>query len=307
MFREHRRLGDNAAPGADDIRDDRTPAHSVDVKADAGSQGLRAAVRETDRPCTLASPNRSSRSKQPIASTSSCKRLPHGAVTASRASMTRATFRARTPHEITFFAPCRRRRTALRLDGPEGLRAEHHETVHHARANGRRIGGEPHGASRVAAEDASSRVVLASLFGVVYAVGRIGARRDRRLHRGQPAARRLLSRALGFTIASDARFCERVRAPLVPHFLDVEMLDEQLGLPARDAAEEPLTALRHLTAESAASNCRTPGRRRVRRSVPAYWPSPLPGEPPLLGSAASTGPCDSPVYCGHRKTFRTAV
>ena len=44
------------------------------------------------------------------------------------------------------------------------------------------------------------------------------------------------SRALGFTVASEARFCERVRAPSVLLHLDVETLDEQLGFAVRNAA-----------------------------------------------------------------------
>ena len=141
-------------------------------------------------------------------------------------------------HEITFFAadpPTTHGTLTLRLDGPEGLRAEatHRETMHHARARGGRIGE----LTRLAvAEGVDSRGVLASLFGLVYAVGRIVHGVTDAFIEVNPRHVAFYSRALGFTVASEARFCERVRAPSVLLHLEVETLDEQLGFAVRNAA-----------------------------------------------------------------------
>ena len=134
-------------------------------------------------------------------------------------------------HEITFFVadPQAIRGTiTLRLDGPEGLRAEstHPERLQYARADGRRLGE----LTRLAiADGVGSRQVLASLFGLVYAVGRMVHGVTDVFIEVNPRHVTFYSRALGFAVAGDARFCERVCAPSVLLHLDVEILDEQLG------------------------------------------------------------------------------
>ncbi len=269
MFREHAAASVTTLLQAPtNIADHRTPAHSVDVKAISGARrGFEGLILNRGRQCKReagGSPETQDRKgfEPPFARPTAlhvgiaesleqveaanrliCKRYAwRGYSLEGFDDQSHISANAKSPHEITFFAavpPATHGTVTLRLDGPEGLRAEatHHETVHHARANGRRIGE----LTRLAvAEDASSRVVLASLFGVVYAVGRMVHGVTDAFIEVNPRHVAFYSRALGFTIASDARFCERVRAPSVLLHLDVEMLDEQLGFPARDAAEEPL-------------------------------------------------------------------
>jgi len=145
-------------------------------------------------------------------------------------------------HEITFFAaePHTTLGTiTLRLDGPEGLSAEatHGDTMQSARADGRRLGE----LTRLAVADGvESRVVLASLFGLVYAVGRMVHGVTDVFIEVNPRHVAFYSRALGFAVAGEERFCERVRAPSVLLHLDVEILDEQLGFKNLQAADEPL-------------------------------------------------------------------
>ena len=145
-------------------------------------------------------------------------------------------------HEITFFAaePQTTLGTiTLRLDGPDGLSAEatHGDTMQNARADGRRLGE----LTRLAvAEGVESRVVLASLFGLVYAVGRMVHGVTDVFIEVNPRHVAFYSRALGFAVAGEERFCERVRAPSVLLHLDVEVLDEQLGFKNLQAADEPL-------------------------------------------------------------------
>lgn len=145
--------------------------------------------------------------------------------------------------EITLFAADSRATLGtitLRLDGPEGLRAEttHGETVRRARAEGRRICE----LTRLAlAEDVDSRQVLASLFGLVYTVGRVNHGVTDVFIEVNPRHVGFYCRALGFSVAADARFCERVRAPSVLLHIDVEKLEERLGLVNTHPAEEALT------------------------------------------------------------------
>ena len=144
--------------------------------------------------------------------------------------------------EITFFAadqPATLGTITLRLDGPDGLRAEatHGESVQRARGEGHCIGE----LTRLAvAEDVDSRLVLASLFGLVYAVGRVMHGLTDVFIEVNPRHVAFYSRALGFAVAGEARFCERVRAPSVLIHVDVETLEERLGLANSRPAEEPM-------------------------------------------------------------------
>jgi hypothetical protein len=150
--------------------------------------------------------------------------------------------RERAKSEITFFAaapPTTLGTVALRLDGPEGLLAEatHRRAVQRARVDGRRIAE----LTRLAlAEGIDSQRVLASLFGIVYAVGRVIHGVTDVFIEVNPRHVAFYARALGFLVAGEARFCERVRAPSVLLHLAVETLEALLGLPASRPAEEPV-------------------------------------------------------------------
>ncbi len=147
-----------------------------------------------------------------------------------------------TRREITFFAADSTTTlgtVTLRLDGPEGLLAEatHRKVVQRARFAGRRIGE----LTRLAlAEGVDSQRVLASLFGIVYAVGRVIHGVTNVFIEVNPRHVAFYARALGFVVAGEARFCERVRAPSVLLHLAVETLEALLGLPASRAVEKPV-------------------------------------------------------------------
>ena len=125
----------------------------------------------------------------------------------------------------------------LRLDGPEGLRAEatHREAMRHVRTEGRRIGE----LTRLAvSEGVDSRGVLASLFGLVYAEGRLVYGVTDVFIEVNPRHVAFYSRALGFVVGGEARYCERVRAPSVLLHLQVETLEKRLGLVTAAGIEE---------------------------------------------------------------------
>ena len=149
---------------------------------------------------------------------------------------------APSTNNITFFAADDRTTQGtitLRLDGPEGLRAEatHRESLQQARRDGRCIGE----LTRLAlAEDVNSRLVLASLFGLVYAVGRWVHGVTDVFIEVNPRHVAFYARALGFAVVGETRFCERVRAPSVLLQADVDSLEDRLGLAAKHAAEEPM-------------------------------------------------------------------
>jgi len=150
--------------------------------------------------------------------------------------------RERAKTEITFFAadpPTTLGTVTLRLDRPEGLLAEatYREAVQRARVDGRRIGE----LTRLAlAEDVDSQRVLASLFGIVYSVGRVNHGVTDVFIEVNPRHVAFYARVLGFVVAAEARFCERVRAPSVLLHLAVETLEALLGLRASRPAEEPV-------------------------------------------------------------------
>jgi hypothetical protein len=144
--------------------------------------------------------------------------------------------------EITFFAADPETTLGtitLRLDGPDGLKADatHGESMTKARGGNRRLAE----LTRLAlAEGADSRTVLASLFGLVYAVGRLVHGVTDVFIEVNPRHVVFYARALGFVVIGETRFCERVGAPSVLLHLDVACLDESLGLGNTVAAEEPI-------------------------------------------------------------------
>jgi hypothetical protein len=126
----------------------------------------------------------------------------------------------------------------LRLDGPGGLRAEatHPEAVKRARADGRRIGE----LTRLAlAEHVDSLQVLASMFGLIYSIGRVVHGVTDVLIEVNPRHVAFYVRALGFVVAGEARFCDRVSAPSVLLHLTVETLESLLELGTTLRGEAP--------------------------------------------------------------------
>jgi hypothetical protein len=142
--------------------------------------------------------------------------------------------------EFTFFVADREGMLGtikLRLDGPEGLAVEktHVEAVQRARDDGRCIGE----LARLAiAEACDSRRVLASLFGLVYTVGRWVHGVTDVFIEVNPRHVVFYSRALGFAVVGEERFNEHVGTASVLLHLDVEILDEQLGFPNAKPADE---------------------------------------------------------------------
>lgn len=144
--------------------------------------------------------------------------------------------------EIALFAADARRTLGtitLRLDGPKGFRAEstHCETIQRARTEGRRICE----LTRLAlTEDVDSRQVLAALFALVYTVGRMIHGISDVFIEVNPRHVGFYCRALGFAVAAEARFCERVGAPSVLLHMDVEHLEGRLGITKAQPADEPV-------------------------------------------------------------------
>jgi len=117
----------------------------------------------------------------------------------------------------------------LRLDGPDGLRADatHGPVIGYARAKGRRLGE----LTRLAlAARVDSRRVLSSLFGLVYSVGRWEHQVADVFVEVNPRHVAFYVRALGFAVVGDAKFCERVCAPSILLYADVDSLEDTLGV-----------------------------------------------------------------------------
>jgi len=115
----------------------------------------------------------------------------------------------------------------LGLDGPRGLRADetHGDSVANARLEGRRVCE----LTRLAVDErADSRAVLASLFTLVYEVGRTIHGVTDVFVEVNPRHVAFYTRVLGFVVAAGERFCERVRAPSVLLHLEVGQLEERL-------------------------------------------------------------------------------
>jgi hypothetical protein len=143
-------------------------------------------------------------------------------------------------YRVTFFAMVNRRvvgTITLRLDGPAGLRADatHGDIIQYARAESRRLGE----LTRLAlAAHVDSRRVLSSLFGLVYSIGRWEHNVTDVFVEVNPRHVAFYVRALGFAIVGDAKFCERVGAPSILLYADVESLEERLGLGVPSWPEE---------------------------------------------------------------------
>lgn len=133
-------------------------------------------------------------------------------------------------HEITVIAStdCTTIGTiTLGLDGPRGLRADetHGDSVASARLGGRRVCE----LTRLAVDErADSRAVLASLFTLVYEVGRTIHGVTDVFVEVNPRHVAFYTRVLGFVVAAGERFCERVRAPSVLLHLEVDQLEQRL-------------------------------------------------------------------------------
>jgi len=134
-------------------------------------------------------------------------------------------------HNVTFFALDHGTvvgTITLRLDGPDGLRADatHGHVIGYARDKGRRLGE----LTRLAlAAHVDSRRVLSSLFGVVYSVGRWEHQVTDVFVEVNPRHVAFYVRALGFAAVGDAKFCERVCAPSILLYADVDSLEDRLG------------------------------------------------------------------------------
>lgn len=131
----------------------------------------------------------------------------------------------------------------LRLDGPNGLRADatHGDILEYARGDGRRLGE----LTRLAVADGvDSRLVLSSMFGLVFSIGHWVHKVTDVFIEVNPRHVAFYARALGFAIVGDARFCERVGAPSILLYADVGCLGERIGFAASAAADALEPAMR---------------------------------------------------------------
>ena len=114
----------------------------------------------------------------------------------------------------------------LGLDGPSGLLAEgtHRDAVHKQRAAGRNVCE----LTRLAvAERADSKSVLAALFSLAYAAGSVHGVTDLFIE-VNPRHVGFYTRVLGFVVAAGEKLCERVRAPSVLLWLEIDQLKIRL-------------------------------------------------------------------------------
>jgi len=125
----------------------------------------------------------------------------------------------------------------LGLDRPSGLLAEssYGEEIEAHRAAGRQVCE----VTRLAvAEDADSKRVLAALFSLTWAAASVNGVTDMFVE-VNPRHVVFYRRILGFTVAAEERFCERVRAPSVLLRVDMDDLEERLTrMNERVAAQE---------------------------------------------------------------------
>jgi hypothetical protein len=129
----------------------------------------------------------------------------------------------------------------LGLDGPCGLRAEaaYCDVIDQFRFAGCRVCE----LTRLAlAESADSKAVLASLFSLAHAVGRTMHDVTDVFIEINPRHVGFYSRVLGFAVAAGEKFCERVRAPSVLLQLELNALEQRLGLLEMAALMQPLVA-----------------------------------------------------------------
>lgn len=115
----------------------------------------------------------------------------------------------------------------LGFDGPRGLMIDegYPDEIRRARLEGRRVCE----LTRLAlAEQIDTKVVLSSLFGVAYALGRALHDVTDVFIEVNPRHVVFYRRVLGFVVAAGERFCERVNAPSVLLCLELNMLDNRL-------------------------------------------------------------------------------
>jgi hypothetical protein len=129
----------------------------------------------------------------------------------------------------------------LGLDGPHGLRAEaaYGDVIDQFRAAGRRVCE----LTRLALADrVDSKTVLASLFSLAHAVGRTIHDVTDVFIEVNPRHVAFYSRVLGFAVAAGETFCERVHAPSVLLQLELDVLEQRLGLLDVASLMQPLVA-----------------------------------------------------------------
>jgi hypothetical protein len=129
----------------------------------------------------------------------------------------------------------------LGLDGPLGLRAEaaYGAVIDRFRRAGRRVCE----LTRLAlAERIDTKPVLASLFSLAHAVGRTVHDVTDVFVEVNPRHVEFYSRVMGFAVAAGETFCERVRAPSVLLQLELDALEQRLGLLEVAALMQPLVA-----------------------------------------------------------------
>ena len=145
-------------------------------------------------------------------------------------------------HEITFVVASEAvtlGTLTLRLDGPHGLRAEaeYGEVIGQFRAAGHRVCE----LTRLAlAESVDSRAVLSSLFSVAHAVGRTMRDVSHVFIEVNPRHVSFYSRVLGFVVEASGKLCERLHAPSTLLQVEIEALEERLGLVDLAALMQPL-------------------------------------------------------------------
>jgi hypothetical protein len=113
------------------------------------------------------------------------------------------------------------------LDGPQGLLADHDyaERVAAVRAQGRRVCE----LSRLAlAEQADTRTVLSTLFGLAYGVAKAAQDVTDVFIEVNPRHVGFYRRVFGFVVDAGERLCERVQAPAVLLRSSVDDLEERL-------------------------------------------------------------------------------
>lgn len=149
---------------------------------------------------------------------------------------------ARSAQEITFLVASGEATVGtltLGLDGPHGLRAEaaYGDVIDQFRVAGRRVCELTRLALK---ESVDSKAVLASLFSLAHAVGRTMHDVTDVFIEVNPRHVGFYSRVLGFVVAAGETFCERVRAPSVLLQLELEALEQRLGLLEVAALMQPL-------------------------------------------------------------------
>jgi len=139
---------------------------------------------------------------------------------------------AESTREITFLVSTRSTplgTLTLGLDGPHGLRAEaaYGEVIERFRGAGHRVCE----LTRLAlAEGPDTKKILASLFSLAHAVGRTSHDVSHVFIEVNPRHVSFYSRVLGFIVEATGKMCERVHAPSTLLRVEIEALEERLGL-----------------------------------------------------------------------------